>query len=188
MSRFVRTDIRHGKLNSFLIKPQNYPLSLLANELSYKIIALTFCFILFPIISYLAPTYVSFPSSSIIIPFVLCIIISYGISFTIQLIIGFSAFYLGNSTALIQLRYILELVFSGELAPLTFFPKPLQIIAAWLPFQYRIFIPAQIFLGNITGITIWQHIGIALLWLAGLLLISFFLWRAGLKRYAGYGG
>jgi ABC-2 type transport system permease protein len=39
-------------------------------------------------------------------------------------------------------------VFSGALIPLVFFPKTLQIVQFFLPFQYTSYVPVMVFLGT----------------------------------------
>ena len=80
---------------------------------------------------------------------------------------------------------VIEKLFSGELAPLTFFPLFLQTIAFYLPFKYLAHFPSQIYLEKISYSEILKNFLGAFCWIAALIIIIIIVWKRGLKRYDG---
>ena len=56
-------------------------------------------------------------------------------------------------------------ILSGLVVPIPFFPKFLQIISSYLPFQYISDLPFRIYVGNISINKCLQGITIQLVWL-----------------------
>ena len=64
-------------------------------------------------------------------------------------LIGTCAIPLNSILSLIRAKYWLIELLSGVLIPIAFFPKPLQILSAWLPFEHIAYTPLQIYLGKL---------------------------------------
>ena len=75
----------------------------------------------------------------------------------------------------------------GQIAPLTFFPQSVRDIARFLPFNYTLGFPAQIFVGTIAPRDIALGFAVQCGWIVVGLAASVVLWRGGLKRYTAYG-
>ena len=76
---------------------------------------------------------------------------------------------------------------SGSILPLDLFPHLFQIaVIEYLPFNLMFFVPAKVFLGDMT-IT-WALIGKYLIWIIALYLVLKFVIKLGLKRYEQLGG
>ena len=104
-----------------------------------------------------------------------------------QYIIGLCAFWMGETFSVQHLKIMLETVFSGQIAPLIFFPKILQTIANFLPFKYFLYFPTQIFLGRISGPEILSNFLILFAWEVCLWIIVILMWHRGLRRFEGVG-
>jgi ABC-2 type transport system permease protein len=63
-------------------------------------------------------------------------------------IIGIASFWIVESAGIRSFYNLFSSLFSGLFIPLVFFPKPLQIIQFFLPFQYISYVPAMVFIGN----------------------------------------
>lgn len=185
---YIHDSIMQGNLNKLLVKPISALLYHHVAEYGYKLLSAGFGLVLFAILLWLFPSYVHLPASAgNFLWFLFFLVIARLHSFAIQAIIGFSSFWMGETGALMQLRYILEKIFSGEFGPLTLFPLLLQQIGAWLPFQYLFFVPIQIYLGKLSAQEILAAAGGALLWSAAYMLIIGIMWKRGVKTYEGVG-
>ena len=74
------------------------------------------------------------------------------------------AFWILEARAVGGFATTVALFFSGSYIPLLFFPSWLHAIAVWLPFNGLMNVPAQIFLGKLTGVTLLIELGRQLLW------------------------
>lgn len=188
VSRITRMDIMEGGLNQWLTKPINYYLQNMFRELGYKVIAI-FLILAVTALAYLAlPNYIRLPQAvSTIFIFLLFLVPAYLIAHLIEFLIGIASFWIGETGALSNIKSIINTVFNGKLAPIHFFPPLVQLAAGILPFQYLGYIPAQIFLENISGPDIARHALIALLWVAALGTFAALAYRRGLRAYEGVG-
>lgn len=185
---YIERDIRYGELNKGLLRPINYVLKMCTEGYAYNFLVslLALPFLIF--FSFLFPEYIILPHSFLTLAlFVVSLVFAYILSCLFHVIIGFTAFWLEQSGAAMQMRSLLEKIFGGVLAPLTLYPLLLQDIALYLPFQYIAFFPAQIYLEKIGLNEIFIHFLIAFGWIIFLCLICIFLWKRGLRRYEAPG-
>ena len=120
------------------------------------------------------------------------------LSFLSMTFVGLLAFYIDSAAGLFYVWVGLYTIFSGYLIPLVLLPAWLGKLATWLPFQYMLEVPVRMLLGwpiaggardTVAGrLEALQSLGIQYLYAGVLLLAVILLWRAGLKRYASYGG
>ncbi len=186
IASIIRKEINQGSLNKYLVKPVSFLFSECIHKFSFKVVSTLLILILGAGVAVCFPSLWAFPQSPItILLFCLSVLFSLAIAQILQLIIGVSAIWLGEVTALSQVHRILSSVFSGELAPLTFFPLFFQTLAGALPFFYMTYFPIQIFLEKIPFNQIgWYFLG-ALAWVAGLGGLLFLMWKRALKHYDG---
>jgi ABC-2 type transport system permease protein len=78
------------------------------------------------------------------------------------------AFWILEARAVATLATTIALFFSGSYVPLSFFPSWLHAIAAWLPFNGLMNVPAQIFLGKLVGGVLLIELGRQVFWLIAL--------------------
>lgn len=69
-----------------------------------------------------------------------------------RVLFNLAAFWLIEARAVGTLATVVALIFTGNYVPLPFFPGWLRAIADWLPFSGMMSVPAQIFLGKLTGL------------------------------------
>ncbi len=188
ISAYLRQDIMEGGLNTVLVRPLKYFWYRFLHELSYRIVAVTIAIFLLAVVFIFLPQYIILPKNIVgVCLFILSLFFSFLISHLLQCVIGYSSFWLGETGAADGIRHLLEKVFSGELAPLVFFPVYLQITASYLPFKYTIYFPARIYLGQANGKELVIGFMVSIAWVVGLLLISSLMWKRGLKKYDGAG-
>lgn len=189
INRRIKIDIMEGDMNAYLVKPIRYYFYCISQECGYKLIAVPLFVVLLIIAYFIFPDYIVLPAKiATIIFFIVSLIMSYAISSLLEFIIGVATFWLGETTALLHAKQILENMFNGKIAPLSFFPTLLQSVAAILPFQYVAYIPAQILLERITPDKIIQHMASAVIWIIALSGIAWILWHKGIRAYEGTEG
>lgn len=110
------------------------------------------------------------------------------ITFLAMSIIGALAFYVESSGALFEVWLGLFGVFSGYLVPLELFPPWLGAIARFLPFRYMLAFPVELIAGMTPRPEALAELGIQACFIALLALAARLVWRAGLRRFAAYGG
>jgi ABC-2 type transport system permease protein len=122
---------------------------------------------------------------------VLSIALAFFIFFYVSYIIGITSFWIVESGGIRSFYSLLYGVFSGSFIPLVFFPKPLQIIQFFLPFQYTSYVPAMVFIGKYTlgdiQLSIPAIVGIQALELLCVFIVSELLYHRAIKRFTAVG-
>jgi ABC-2 type transport system permease protein len=106
----------------------------------------------------------------------------------INFMIGTCAIPLKSILALIRAKYWLIELLSGLLVPMTYFPKPLQKIAAWLPFEHIAYTPLQIYLGKLSGTDAAKALATQWIWIALLLWAGSAWWNRATRKITIHGG
>lgn len=187
VSRHVHESILKGTISKSLVQPYQYLVYHLVRENSYKVFSGSIALLLVLLLRLLLPTYFILPSWTTLLWFFFFLVLSRLLSFFFEVMIGLGSFWLAETSALKQIRFLIEKTFSGQFAPLALFPEALRQVAGILPFQYLYYIPAQAYLEKIPPSAILQHATSALLWTGASLIIVMLLWKRGLYRFDGAG-
>ncbi len=110
------------------------------------------------------------------------------ITFLAMSIIGALAFWVESSGSLFELWMGLFGVFSGYLVPLELFPRWLGDVARFLPFRYMLAFPVEMIVGMTPRGSALAQLAIQWLFVGALTAGAHLCWRAGLRRFAAFGG
>jgi len=110
------------------------------------------------------------------------------ITFLAMAIVGTLAFRADSATSLFELWMGLYGLLSGYLVPLELFPAWVTSVARLMPFRSMLGFPVELVTGMLTREQALLELAIQWGWIAGLLLGARAAWRAGLRRYAAFGG
>lgn len=110
------------------------------------------------------------------------------INFFTMAMIGTLAFFLESSTAVFEIWLVAFMLFSGYLVPLELFPSWLGRVSAVLPFRYTLAFPVEVLTGMLGGRAILHDLAVQWAYVAGSAAAALLGWRAGLRRFAAYGG
>jgi ABC-2 type transport system permease protein len=186
MSDGIKRDIMDGDINGILLRPISYLWHKTMEELSYRIMYLVLFLPILVALTFIFSKFIVHPATPLVwLFFAISLVLSFALSHGLQLMVGLAVFWIGETSALEQVRTITETIFSGKIAPLAFFPPLLGSIAFILPFKYLSYIPAQIYLNKLSMLDIITNTAYAFAWVAVICLIIVLLWKQGLKRYDG---
>lgn len=128
------------------------------------------------------------PTPSDMLAFAASITLAILVSFAYGFIVNLSAFWLIDSTGVMLIANITLSFFSGFLLPLAFFPPALAALARVLPFQAIAGLPAQVFLGQISGPALVQALLLQAFWVVVLTALALLVQRAALRKVVIQGG
>ena len=103
-------------------------------------------------------------------------------------LIGTCAIPLKSILALIRAKYWLIELLSGLLIPLSFFPRPFQVLSSWLPFEHIAYTPLQIYLGRLSLAASLRRLALEYVWVAVLLLLGHLWWTRATRKITIHGG
>ncbi|MFJ6246454.1 MULTISPECIES: ABC transporter permease [unclassified Streptomyces] len=116
------------------------------------------------------------------------LLVAFGISMLLNLIVGLGAFWTTEFGAFGMLYTLVSQFLAGVLVPLYFFPDWLRTVAEVLPFQAMTFTPVAIYGGQLSGGEAIRAIGVQLFWAALLAGAVRLIWSRALHRVVVQGG
>lgn len=181
-------EVRQGTLQRRLLWPIHALLTYLAENLAAlpMRIAIAIPLAIAATIALGTKTWTHDPVQLAIVP--LSLFGAFLLTFLPMAIIGTLSLWWESSLALYDLWLATYTVFSGYVVPLELFPPKLGAIVAWLPFRQMLAFPVE----NLTGLIDRQHalhdLGLQWSYVCVLALGAGWIWQAGIKRFAAYGG
>ena len=175
--------IRSGQLSNYLLRPVGVVEFVFLRGLAPKLFIAGFCTLL----GLAAGLWIGMTPDRLLLGMFMAIlgnIIHYQISSSIAA----AAFYWEEAYSLLMVKNMLVSFLSGELIPLTLFPKSVSWIWESTPFYLYVFGPTQVALGKWSYAETFHHLGIAMLWvIAGSILVRVS-WGLSIRRYLSLGG
>ncbi|MBN1412903.1 MAG: ABC-2 family transporter protein [Spirochaetales bacterium] len=181
--------VRTGLFLTFMLRPVNHRFFALSQKVGHRILGFVLEFI--PV--YLVFTFIFRITLIPVYPgwFMLSLVLSFIMAFLFNYSTGLLAFWLTRTEGVRRIFLVLKDILSGVFLPLNFFPRPVQLVLFFLPFQFINYVPVRVFLGsyNLAGMefTIPQIVGIQALATFAVFLLSEWLYRVGIKRFTGVG-
>ena len=181
--------IRTGKFLTFALRPLNHRLFALSQKIGHRtlgfIVEFIPCALIFTLLFKVDMRPANLPWT------LLSITLAFFMNFFVNYCIGMLSFWIVQSEGIRSFYALLGGLFSGMALPLVFFPKTLQIIQFFLPFQYTSYVPAMVFLGNYSlgDVCLSIPVIVAIQGAAVLLayIVSELLYKAAMKQFTAVG-
>lgn len=109
-------------------------------------------------------------------------------TFLVMAIIGTLAFYLDSASSVYEVWLGLFTILSGYLVPLELFPDWLREIARVLPFRLMLGFPVESLLGRLGREEVLAGLAMQVGWVVVFAVLARMVWRAGMRRFAAFGG
>lgn len=181
-------EVRQGTLQRRLLWPVHALLTYLAENLAALPMRLVIAVPIAAITTLLlgSDVWAKDPVQLAIVP--LSLFGAFLLTFLPMAIIGTLSLWWESSIALYDLWLGLYTVFSGYVVPLELFPAELGGIVAWLPFRQMLAFPVENLLGLMTREQALRQLGLQWAYVLTFGAASMLMWRAGVKRFAAFGG
>jgi len=175
--------VRNGKLSLLLLHPL-HPIHVdLAENIATKAVN---SLVLWPALMLLTwlfkPVWhISLVALLFIIP---ALLLAYALRFLAEWTLAMAAFWTTRASALNQGYLVVLLFLSGQIAPLTLLPQPLQGLATLLPFRWMLAFPIAVITGQLTLQASLAGLLVQGCWLIALLLLCMSVWHLGVRHYS----
>lgn len=113
---------------------------------------------------------------------------AWAINFFVMSLVGALAFFVESSVGIFELYVLGFVVLSGYVVPLDLFPPGVRAVTEWLPFRYTIAFPVELATGALTAREALRQLAIQWAFVAGLAVSAILVFRAGVRRFAAFGG
>lgn len=181
-------DIRLGYLSGQLVRPFSYYWLMFFEEMPYRIIQGSFGVIAAVILVVFFNNVSFFKPSLTTIPLVGLIIIgALAVSFTFKMIVGLLSFWIVQIDGIMDMEFILSLIYGGYIIPLSLLPHSFQVLIGFTPFPWITYYPALALTGKLTTHEMIVVIGQQLVWITGLSIIYKIAWSRGVKKFTAVG-
>jgi ABC-2 type transport system permease protein len=78
-------------------------------------------------------------------------------------------------------------IFSGYIMPLDIMPRPIQVIADWLPFKYTLAVPIEILTKPLSASDIGLLLAEQGAWTVVMLAVALGVWKLGVRKFEAVG-
>ncbi len=178
--------IQDGSMHNFMLKPTNFICFNFMMLSAEKVIYLFNISIPFLIFVAVIHKYIYCKFRNIVF-FLVSFFLAFVLKYIIGCILGFLATWIEEISGLLDLWDNIEGFLSGGLLPLTLFPKEINKVLSCLPFKYTLFVPVDIYMGNLERDEIFAAIGIQLIWCILLSIVLIVTKVKANRMYCGYG-
>jgi ABC-2 type transport system permease protein len=178
--------IREGLLSPALLRPVHPIHADIADNVSSKMVSMPVMLLIALGLGLLFKPTASFQLWAVLL-FVPAIFLAFLIRFLVEWSLAQSAFWTTRVGALNQVYFVLMLFLSGQIAPLSLFPRPIQILAEILPFRWMIGFPVELVLGRLAPVEALMGLGAQVVWVCISLVLWRVVWRAGIRIYSAVG-
>ena len=185
---FLQDKIKQGTIANELLKPVNFKLRILFEDMGEGSFNVVFNFLPTAVIaSFFAE--LQAPCSVLHIPLCLVsVILGYIVLWEISFIVQSWSFTLFSVWGLITIKNVIINILAGAYIPMWFMPDWLRNAIRWTPFDSIYFTPVQIYLGELDGSEIAFHFARQIFWIAVLWAVGEYFWRRGIKKLVVQGG
>lgn len=178
--------IREGLLSPALLRPVHPIHADIADNVSSKLVTLP---VMLLVASALALIFK--PSAGVqlwaLLAFLPAIVLAFLLRFLVEWTLAQAAFWTTRVSAINQVYFVLVLFLSGQIAPLSLFPRPIQVLATILPFHWMIGFPVELVLGRLTPVQAVTGLAAQAAWVGISLFLVRIVWRAGIRIYSAVG-
>lgn len=191
LSTGIARDIRDGNLKKYLLQPIDMLTYLLSYRAAHKIAYIVTTAAPYALLFGLFhDVFTQLPDAWTWLAYFASLLLAFLIGFFFESCIGIAGFWLLEITSFAYIINIFNFFVSGQMFPLEFLERYPLVTPALriLPFQYLAYFPAMVFLGKKTGTDLLVGLAIELGWALGLMFLSRWLYRLGLRHYSAYGG
>jgi ABC-2 type transport system permease protein len=178
--------VRKGALSVLLLKPVHPIHSDIADNVTSKIITLPIIVVIAIIFIFVFHTSIA-PATWAILIFIPVLLLAFLVRFVLEWILALAAFWTTRVGAINQSYFVTLLFLSGQIAPLTLLPQPIQILSFLLPFRWLINFPVELLLGRLSFADTLIGLGAQLGWLVVCIMLLRVIWKAGVKVYTAVG-
>jgi ABC-2 type transport system permease protein len=178
--------VQRGTLSPMLLLPVHPFHRDLAGFLGFKVVTFTLWLPIGALLWWLFKPPLH-PSPADVILFTVSVTTAFVMRFVVVWALGLVTFWITRVSALFDLYFAIELIFSGRLVPLDVLPGWMRDVAWLLPFQWSFGFPIEVLLGRLSPGDIVLGFGAQYLWFVIGLGAVHALWRSGVRRYSAVG-
>jgi ABC-2 type transport system permease protein len=119
--------------------------------------------------------------------FIPAVLLGFLIRFLVEWTLALAAFWTTRVSAINQIYFVALLFLSGQMAPISLLPHPIQVAASILPFRWMISFPVELLLGRLSPLEAARGFAAQGAWMLLSLAALRTIWRLGVRVYSAVG-
>ncbi len=183
----VAMEIKEGQFSVYLVRPFSYFQTTFIRNLAWRVFRLIVFVPMLALAVWIYAPHLTQTRFEWGPTFWLSLVMGHVVSFMLSYALGLLALFFQEVFSVYNIYYIPMLFLSGQLVPIGVFPEWLQALSRYMPFQYTVALPTEVFMGRVPESLAWQGIGMQVAWTLSLYVLSRLFWRKGLLYYTGVG-
>ncbi len=181
-------EIRDGTLSAKLLRPVHPLFAYSAEHLAAVPLRALVVSPIIAILVYTAGDRLAIHDPALLVIFLAALLGAWMLIFFTMVLLGALAFYMESALGLFELWLGIHAIFSGYLIPLEVLPTWIRGATRVLPFRYMLGFPVETLVGLETRAAALRELGVQWGYVGLFLAVSLLVWRAGVRRFAAYGG
>jgi len=188
LAYWLAEEIRLGKLSIWLVRPASVFLSLVANNISEKLVKAVFLIPLVGVLGWVFRADLRLPADPRTWAlFTLSVVMAAIITFAVDVALGALAFWFDDIDGFFRLRLLAGTILSGQLVPLAFFPEWLSGFIAVQPFRFMLSFPLELLVGGLSEREVALGLALQVGYTAAAVGGAMLVWHRGQRMYAAVG-
>ncbi len=184
----VMDSVYSGQVGSDLLKPMNYFVFWLAQDLGRALASLLTRGLTI-MVAYAVLIGITFPQTAVQwTALLVALFLSWLVSFAWRFLVNLASFWTPNAQGVGRFAFVSSWFLAGSLMPLRFFPGWFVRLAYLTPFPHTMNAVVEVYLGVLTGPELLATLLGQLLWAVGLIAAAQLALRAGVRRLVIQGG
>lgn len=185
----IAGQIRSGEVKKFLLQPVDLLAFLLLGRVAHKLAYFTIATAPFALVFFLCRNYFEgWPGPGTLAAGIVALVLCFLLGFYLEACMGLVGFWWLEVSSLLFVYMLFNFFLSGHMFPLDMLGQPWRTIVDLLPLQYLAYFPANVLLGKVQGIDLYEGLLIELLWVLLFMVLSRLLYERGVRRYSAFGG
>jgi ABC-2 type transport system permease protein len=181
-------EIRDGSLSSKLLRPLHPLVAYSAEHLAAVPMRVLVISPVLALLVFVAGDRLALRNPTMVAIIVASLLGAWLLIFFTMVLLGALAFFVESALGLFELWLAVHAILSGYLLPLESLPTWFQGIARVLPPRFMLGFPVETLIGLRTPSQALVELGAQWAYVVGFFFLSMAVWRAGVKRFAAYGG
>ncbi|MFO1000155.1 MAG: ABC-2 family transporter protein [Planctomycetaceae bacterium] len=188
LSTGIAGSIADGSVRKYLIQPVDMLDHLFWHRVAHKLVYYVIAAGPFALVFWMCRAHLpGWPAWPVTAAFVASLLMSFGIGFLIEALIGLIAFWFLEVSSLIFIYMMLSYFLSGHMIPLELLSQWIPFVD-YLPFRYLAYAPAAIMLGKIPQEQLPMELFVQAVWIMVLFILNRVAFHRGVQRYSSFGG
>jgi ABC-2 type transport system permease protein len=181
-------EVRDGTLSAKLLRPIHPLYALAADHISAVPMRALVISPIVAILVVMGHDRLAGHSPTLVVVLVLSLVGAWLLTFFSMVLLGALAFFIESSLGVFELWLGVYAIFSGYLIPFEVLPHWVSASARVLPFRFMLGFPVETLVGRLTAADAVRELAAQWAYVVVTFVSALAVWRAGVRRFAAYGG